>query len=131
MNTPEHPHTHRTRPLASLLLLDILRDPQARPIIIWAGATILFGAAIFHWMEGWNWLDAIYFAVVSLTTVGYGDLTPTRPITKVFTIFYILNGYGILLALIDTIREARMRRRLRDRWMPRRNRFRRESREVE
>lgn len=106
---PEHKDHRRPRLLANFFLFDLLRDPQSRPIFIYAGVTVLFGATIFRWLEGWNWLDAIYFSVVSLTTVGYGDLTPTEPLTKVFTIFFILNGYGILLALIDRIREVRLR----------------------
>jgi len=45
--------------------------------------------------------------VISLATIGYGDLTPTTPEAKVFTIIYVINGIAILLALFDRVRAVR------------------------
>lgn len=39
--------------------------------------------------------------------MGYGDLAPTTPLSKVFTILYVMNGIGILLSLFDRIRVVR------------------------
>lgn len=100
----------RLHPIKGLLLLDVVEDPESRPIFLYAAATVLLGSLVFRWLEGWSWLDALYFCVVSLTTVGYGDLTPTHPASKVLAIFYILNGIVVLLALFDRVREVRARR---------------------
>ena len=97
----------RYRPVRSMLLLDLLRDRDSRRVFLWALATLLLGAFFYHWVEGWSLLDALYFCVVSLATVGYGDLTPTTPIARMFTIVYLINGIGILLALFDRIRLVR------------------------
>lgn len=102
--------SRRRHPLKHLLLLDVLEDPESRPILLWAAATILVGAILFRWLEGWSWLDAVYFCVVSLTTVGYGDLSPTHPASKMLSIFYILNGIVVLLTLFDRVRVVRTRR---------------------
>jgi voltage-gated potassium channel len=59
---------------------------------------------------GWDYLNSLYFCVVSLATVGYGDLTPTTPIARAFTIIYLINGIVVLLALFDRIRIVRTRR---------------------
>jgi voltage-gated potassium channel len=99
----------RFRPLMSLLLLDVIRDRESRTVFIWAGSTLIFGALAYHWLEGWSYLDALYFSVVSLATVGYGDLAPKTPLGRAFTIFYIINGVVILLATFDRIRTVRAR----------------------
>jgi voltage-gated potassium channel len=39
---------------------------------------------------------SIYWAVVTLTTVGYGDLSPQTPIGKAFSVVVMLLGYGII-----------------------------------
>jgi hypothetical protein len=97
----------RRTPIRSMLLLDVLFDPLARPALIYAAALAGLGAVVYHWLEGWSWLDSIYFVVITLATVGYGDLHPTQPITKLFTIFYVINGIIVLLTLFDVIRRVR------------------------
>jgi hypothetical protein len=99
----------RIRPLQRLLLLDVIRDKESRPVFYWAAGVLVAGVIIYHWLEGWSYLDALYFCVVSLATVGYGDLTPTTPLARLFTIIYLINGIGILLALFDRIRVVRTR----------------------
>lgn len=89
------------------LFLDLLMDRRARPIFIYVAFFIVVTAAVFHWLEGWGWLDSIYFVVITFTTIGYGDFAPTTPLTKLITIFVALNGVAILLMLFDEIRRVR------------------------
>lgn len=99
--------TGKYHPIRSLFLLDVLRDHDSRPVVVWALFTLLAGTLFYHFFEGWGYIDALYFCVVSLATVGYGDLTPTTPLTRLFTVFYLINGIGILLAVFDRIRILR------------------------
>jgi hypothetical protein len=97
-------------PIRSLFLWDVLTDRDSQPALYWAGFTLLLGTFVYHWLEGWSYLDALYFCVISLATIGYGDLTPTTPFARAFTIVYVLNGIAILLALFDRIRIVRTQR---------------------
>ena len=96
--------------VGQFLLLDLLLDKRARPIFYYTGAHIITGAFFYRWLEGWSWLDSIYFVIVTLTTIGFGDFAPTLPVTKLLTIFYALNGVAILLMLLDEIRRVRQDR---------------------
>ena len=97
----------KSRLLSRVLFLDVLSDPEVRPVLIYVAIIIFLGAVIYHWLEGWSWIDAVYFVVITLTTIGYGDFSPTTPLTKVITIFYGINGIVILLAFFDIVRRYR------------------------
>ena len=80
-----------------------MRDPETRALPIVAGALVLTGT-IFYWRtEDWTVIQALYFSVVTLTTVGYGDLHPTSAGTQIFTILYILTGLGVFVALLASV----------------------------
>ena len=46
----------------------------------------------------WTALDAIYFGVVTMSTVGYGDLSPTTGYSQLFTIFYLFSGILVVFS---------------------------------
>lgn len=94
-------------PVQKFLLLDVLRDKESRLVFYWALVVLVIGTFAYHWLEGWSYLDALYFCVISLATIGYGDLTPATPEAKMFTIIYVINGIAILLALFDRVRAVR------------------------
>jgi voltage-gated potassium channel len=57
-------------------------------------------------VEKWGLLDAFYFAVVSMATVGYGDLSPQTGLGKLITIAFLLVGIGIFVLTVGAIAEA-------------------------
>ena len=77
------------------------RDPNTRPLALWLVLLLSIGTLFYHSTEGWSWLDSLYFSVIALATVGFGDLAPVTAIGKIFTIFYVLIGIGTLLAFVD------------------------------
>ena len=85
------------------MMRGMLRDPRGRSILLWASAQILVGTLVFRWLEGWSVIDSAYFSVITLATVGFGDLHPTTDAAKIFTIFYVLFGLGILAAFITEL----------------------------
>jgi hypothetical protein len=79
------------------------RDPEFRGLLLTVIGLLGSGTWVYHRFEGWSILDSLYFSLITLTTVGYGDLSPTRPGTKIFTMVFIVLGIGILLAFINMI----------------------------
>lgn len=72
------------------------------------------GAIFFHYVQHLSWLDAIYFCTISLATVGYGDITPTTPAGKIFIMFYVIVGIGIIATFANLIvRRAILKREIR------------------
>jgi voltage-gated potassium channel Kch len=76
---------------------------QFRAVAGVAALVILGGAIFYHLVEKLSWLNAVYFCVVTLATVGYGDITPKTDAGKVFTIFYILIGVGIIATFANLL----------------------------
>jgi len=68
-----------------------------------AGVLLLYitlGAAFYRTVEGFRWLDAYYYVVVTLSTIGYGDFVPKTDAGKIFTIFYIVFGVVVFAGSI-------------------------------
>ncbi len=84
---------------------------QYRYILFITVSVLVIGSVFYHHFEGWRWLDAIYFSVISLATVGYGDFAPQSDAGKIFTMFYLFIGIGIIAALLNTFLKSRFAKR--------------------
>jgi len=62
-----------------------------------------FGCFAYYYLEGWGPLDTSYFLTVTSTTVGYGDMFPTSPMSKLFTCFYALFGIVAVLSALTPL----------------------------
>ena len=82
-----------------------LKDKDFRNLFLWLVSIILLGSWFYARVEHWTLLDSIYFSVTTLATVGYGDLSPHTAIGKIFTIFYIIIGIGMLSGFIILLAE--------------------------
>lgn len=85
------------------LYRDMFKKPETRALLILAALVLVIGVLFYTLVEGWKLLDAIYFCVVTLATVGYGDKTPTSDLAKIFTTLYILVGLSIIGGFIATM----------------------------
>lgn len=63
---------------------------------------LLLNYYLDHTYEGWDVKDVIYFTTVTISTVGYGDVHPTKNETRLFTVFYIIIGlFGVFTVITD------------------------------
>ena len=86
-----------------------LKDPDVQGVLTLA-LTVVAVATLFYWLvEGWSLVDALYFSVVTIATVGFGDLTPHTTIGKIFTILYIITGIGLFASAVATLARAILR----------------------
>jgi voltage-gated potassium channel len=92
-----------------------IRDEDFRSLVFLVVLTLLIGTIFYSYQEGWGLIDAFYFSVTTLTTVGFGDPAPTTPVGKLFTVFYILSGLGLIAAFINAIAAENLSSRTRRR----------------
>ena len=79
---------------------------RLRLLLAALGIIIAAGTGAFMYLEGWSFVDAIYFSVVTVATVGYGDVHPLTPAGKAFTIVLIITGVGTFLGFVASSTEA-------------------------
>jgi hypothetical protein len=95
-------------------IITFLRDEEYRDLLF-TTIIILFGGSVFyHNIEGWSLVDSLYFCVVTLTTIGYGDFAPKTDLGKIFTVFYIIVGIGMILSFVKTIQHHFIHMRIKE-----------------
>jgi len=80
-----------------------------RRILLAVGAVavaIAFGAVGFYLIEGWSLLASLYVSAQTVTTVGYGDLTPATRNGRLFATVFMLAGVGVVLYALTTTVQA-------------------------
>jgi voltage-gated potassium channel len=54
--------------------------------------------------------DVLWWAVVTITTVGYGDYYPVTAVGRVIAVFVMFSGIGIVVLLVGTLSNRRLQR---------------------
>jgi voltage-gated potassium channel len=68
------------------------------------GALVAIGTVVFHLLEGWSIADSFYVTAQTVTTVGFGDLSPSTLYGRIFASIFMLLGVGVVLyALTSTV----------------------------
>jgi len=91
------------------------RDPQVRSLTFLVAFTLLSGTLFYRAVEGLSAVDAFYFSVTTLTTVGLGDLAPATTFGRLFTVAYIFAGLGLIAGFINTVTKETLSSRSRRR----------------
>ena len=61
------------------------------------------GTIGYHVVEGWSYFDSLYMTVITLATVGYGEVHPLDSGGRIFTIFMILGGIAVMTYAFTTL----------------------------
>ena len=96
------------------MYLRALIGPEFRPVLGMVAITVGIGTAFYTVVERWGVIDALYFSVVTLATIVYGDLAPAMRMGKIFTTLYVFAGVGILGLFLSTVARSSTRGDLQD-----------------
>ena len=83
-------------------------------IVASLSATLLIGTVGFMWVEGWTLFDSLYMSLITLTTVGYGEVHPLSFKGRVFASFLMLVGVTTVFVSIAVIGETLLRLEMTD-----------------
>jgi voltage-gated potassium channel len=94
-------------------------------IVLIFAAIVVIGGVGYAAIEGWSWIDAFYMSIITITTVGFGEVHPLTPAGKLFTSILVVLGMvaitysftaltNFLIAgeLGDVLEEFRMKRKI-------------------
>lgn len=85
-----------TRSIAALLVLSSV-------VAIGVIGSYILGQIGNNFNEHMDLINAIYFTITTLSTVGYGDIVPITPIAKMFVVILIIMGLGAFLTAVTSI----------------------------
>jgi len=101
-----------TRALAAFFagVASAFADPRTMGLFVLTLTVVLCAAVFYTLVEGWSFLDAVFFSVATISTVGYGDIVPETAPGKVFTIGFIFVGIGLFVLTAASIADHVIRR---------------------
>ena len=90
-------------------------NPIVIPLILVLVIIIFGGIAVYlteHKLPGANITtlgDALWWSVVTITTVGYGDYTPISPIGRIIGVIVMFSGIGIVVIIVGIFSQKRIK----------------------
>lgn len=90
----------------------IIREPEIRSVGILLLLLLTASTLFFVQVEGWSWLDSLYFSVMTVSTIGYGA-GPEAAISKIFTMLLAFLGVGLFGLFVVRLSKVRSKPKVR------------------
>ena len=78
---------------------DVWKDVEFRILFVLIMLLLLTGAIFYSEVEGYDLIDSLYFSVMIMSTIGYGELTLSTSTAKIFTIVYAFVSIGVFITI--------------------------------
>jgi voltage-gated potassium channel len=88
-----------------------------RKIIQWSAILIIFiilGSLGYVWIEEWDFFDSLWMTVITLTTVGYGEVRPLTQAGRAYSMVLMLAGIGIMFYIVTGLAKIIVEGEIRD-----------------
>ena len=82
--------------------LSFWSDPAYRSLLFATNFFLAIGIVACRFLEDWSWLYSLYFSVITLTSISYGDFSPKTSLGKLFTMGYIIISVSLILEFVKT-----------------------------
>lgn len=82
-----------------------LIDSNLKLAIVLIIMVFITGVVGFHFLYDYTWIDALYMTIITVSTVGYGEVQPMGAYGKIFTSVFIISGLFIFGFGLSTITE--------------------------
>jgi len=79
------------------------KEKEFQSLLFLTVVLLLSGTVFYTRVENWRAIDSFYFSAITLTTIGYGDITPQTDLGKIFTIMYIFLGLGLVFGFVSKV----------------------------
>ncbi len=84
--------------MVKIIISGIRRDKDFKFLFFFIIVLLISATVFYSTVEQWSVVDALYFSVMTMATIGYGDLVPTTDVSKVFTIIFSFVSIGSFVA---------------------------------
>ncbi|MCJ1976758.1 hypothetical protein GYN17_01730 [Lactococcus piscium] len=79
-----------------ITISNLFKFDTFKELFIYLTIYLIASAYIFREIEHVSILNSIYWVVTTITTVGYGDITPTHDVTKILAMFLMVIGVAVM-----------------------------------
>ena len=66
-------------------------------------AVILAGSAGYRITEGWDWGDCLWMVLITISTIGYGEIEPLSPQGRLVTVLIVIGGLLVVQLSIQRV----------------------------
>ena len=72
-------------------------------LIVGLGLVLAVGTVGYSILEGWTWFDSLYMTIITVTSIGFGEVHELSQTGRLFTVFIILIGFGVVAYAAVTV----------------------------